>query len=278
MTGACILVSVVIADSNMNVAEPYAFPVLHDSYEMKDKFQSRQSILIVNPRVVNGDRERLGGYIGESDPRYKIVMDGLYLSGLSSLHEKGYKVYTLEDFPRDIVESDAFKEALTREWEELQKFTDSGKSNKRKMLPYKITSLMNLSVLPDNPDILLFVQCYGKFDYQITPQGEMTGVAIGAAASYAAIGTAIVPYAGFFGSPEYSNFDYKISALDAKSGELIWYREGWHTNSDIRNKGKLGSSFDEIFSEYVPAAKVAAVSGKFKLKRSSVVGNLKGDQ
>ena len=97
-------------------------------------------------------------------------------------------------------------------------------------------------------------------------------MAVHAAATAAITGVAIVPYGGILGgSPEYSNFDYKISAIDARSGELIWYREGLYNKSDIRSSGKLGNSFDSIFEEYVPKAKNPfSAPGKFKFKRSQL--------
>lgn len=250
----------------------HTISMLNDSYEIKNKFENAQTIFIVKPKVIKGDREHLGDLLPETDARYKIVTDGLYLSAQSSLEKKGYRIYTMEDLPSDFSKLDQLRLQLSSVWSEIMKFSDAGKPNKRKILPFRIANSIDSFGLPSSPDLLFLVQCYGKFDFEITSAEEMTGVAAEAAISGVATGVISIGYGGFLFSPEYSNLDYKISAVDVKTGELVWYREGNQGDTDIRSRGKLSRSFDEIINELIPQAihPVTAAS-KFKIKRSEIL-------
>ena len=234
------------------------FAFTADSYEKKPTaFDAISTVLILAPKVVTGDYQLIRkDPVSEDSLAYQLVAKSVILGASAAFTDRGYNV------------SEDSISVKPEVWSEVIKFTDSGRPVKRKMLPY-FAVFDKLQIKDPKPDALVFLQIYGEFGSLSSENNNMKSdyavSAAGAAVSGALTGfLTVVPTAT-------SEYDYKISIFDAKSGQLLWFQEGHRNNTDVGSVGRFSDEIKNLLRDCVPLNKKPTnTAKKFKKKRSEI--------
>lgn len=247
------------------------FAFTADSIEQKGRLESTQTVLIASPQVINGDYQlHKNELISENLPISQLILGAINLACVSTLSAKGYEVITMEDYQRLSPEGNRLNESQKKAWQEIKKFSDAGQPEKRKMMP-KIISESNEFIhdVSQKADAVIFVQFFAQVDSALLTPSQMTANS----ATTVGVGVAAAALTGgpvFFSPGVNTEYDYKISVVNAKTGELIWFTEGHDNQSDIGSKGRLIESFGSLLNGRIPKCLTPKSRSKFKTKRSEM--------
>lgn len=262
--------SVALAVIGMVAVAGPAQPWIGDDLGNKNEISQNVAMLVVEPRIYAGNP--LSEHILMTNYSYAkvIAQNAIYDAAVGVLEDKGYRVHSMQ-LPRETEErSPEEMKSLAQVWDEVIQFTEVGKPDKRKKIPYRIDPQPSVFGTYGGVDILVFVECYGDFNYKLTWKEDAAGKLLVAAATTALTGWAVI----FAGSN--TMLDYKMSFFDAKTGDLIWFKEGTQTRTEISSKGRLISVFMGIFEREVPVCNKILTDKKFGSKRSAIHSLAKG--
>ncbi len=132
------------------------FAFVADWYEKPASFDEIGSVLILPPKVINGDFQLFNNdLIFDTSPVYQIVSKAVFLGASKAFSDKGFVAVTNDLTPTNKI------------WSQVMKFTDAGMPQKRKMLPYFAPASKEFQFQNQNGeqnDAIVFFQIYGKFD------------------------------------------------------------------------------------------------------------------
>ncbi len=238
---------------------------LTDSNEKKGIFQEMTSVFIIEPQLFSGQPGYKHERLKDPSPAGSPPVNAIREAAISAFQKSGYHTLEKSELPESISTSPEYKTAVETAWERVLNYSEAGLFVKKKMMPYSIKPSHEALRSFTNADLLVFVQCFGGFEFKTDPRIQVPLAAAGVAATAALTGMISIGT-----RHAYSGVDFKMSAFDSKTGELIWYREGFEGGTDVNEKGRLMSTFDDIFKGEIPKAKNPYIPQRFKKKRSEI--------
>jgi len=237
-----------------------------NSYGKGQSLAQKGSVLIFSPRLFVGFPMYKHYPIHGDAPVARLVSHAVIDAVMNVFREKGYLAAPEAELSHDLNAADKYQSALDNAWDIIIKETATQKFIARKIKPHSIG--MTGNILSEQPvDLFVFIQCFGPFDDK-TPMpvqagSEVAGSVATAVATTLTTGTAIFTKGG-------DHIDYKISVIDAKTGNLIWYLEGFNSSTDVKSQGQLMKLFEKILNEEIPRTQQSQAENKFKKRRSEI--------
>ena len=245
--------------------QSFASATQMDQYELKGRMESVRTVYMLEPQIILGRRDEKHALYQGDDPGTRMAQRAIVQAATDIFAEKGYGFSSAID--EDAVSGatkenqQKFQTALTH----LDQFADAGMEKKPKLWPFSIGPDQEGLLPGSQVDAIAFVQCYGKFDSVMSPDGEVPFKVASTVIQSALFGGAVI----FRG--DYASLEFKISVIDAKTGEMIFYRESKEADTDVRDKARLLNTFTAAFRWYLPkAAHATPPPPKFKHKRSEI--------
>ena len=245
---------------------PLAYASSLDAYELKGRMENIQTVYMPEPQIILGRRDEKHALFTGDEPGRNVATRAIYHAAADAFAEQGYALSLPSDETKNLTPEQ--QQQMENAWKHLDQFADAGMEKKPKLWPFSLSPDHTFLVGVSNADAIAFVQCYGKFDSQASPDAEVAGKAVLTAAQVALTGSAFI----FRG--DYATLEFKLSVIDVKTGELIFFRESLEVDTDVRDKARLMGTFTKAFKWYLPKASHPAPKGtKFKRKRSQLTVN-----
>ncbi len=239
-----------------------------DQYELKDRMQNVRTIYMVAPQIILGRRDEKHGLFKGDEPGVQMAQRAILHAAADSFAQKGYGIVSALDDDASILSASEYQQKLQSAWKHLDQFADAGKEKKPKLWPFSIAPDYQGVVNGREVDAIVFVQCYGKFDSETVAREEVSMAITGVVVQAALTGSAVI----FRG--DYATLEFKLSVIDSKTGELIFYRESLEVDTDVRDRTCLANTFTAAFKWFLPAAVNPVPVVKFKHKRSEIAAQI----
>ncbi len=235
-----------------------------DQYEIKDRMQNVRTIYMLKPQIILGRRDEKHGLFTGDEPGKKMAQRAILNAATDAFVQQGYGFTSVSEDDANTLSPTDYQQEFQAVWQHLDQFADAGREKKPKLWPFSIAPDQQSLVRSQEVDAIAFVQCYGKFDSVVTADAEVPGKVIFTVAQLALTGAALIF------SADYASLEFKLSVIDSRTGELIFYRESSEDQTDVRDSARLTGTFTEAFKWYLPKALNPAPLVKFKHKRSEI--------
>lgn len=242
----------------------FAYASILDQYEIKGRMPNIRTIYMVEPQIILGRRDEKHGLYKGDEPSVKMAQRAILHSAADIFSQQGYGFSSALEGDANIFTSPDYQQKIQSAWTHLDQFADAGKEKKPRLWPFSLAPYQQDLAGNQEVDAIAFVQCYGKFESVATPGAEVPVAAALTVAQLALVGSATIT------TGDYSTLEFKLSIIDSKTGELIFYRESSEVGTDVRDQARLINTFTSAFKWYVPKAVDPVPVVKFKHKRSEI--------